>query len=186
MSRADEAEARATEAEARAEEAEARATEAEGRASQLSARRSDADSYEDELAARAAHAEARADESETRAGHLAAKVSELTELLDSQQEELEGMRSALAAAVQLKPEPRPEPPPQPKNWLLDLNEVSFDRLCRLSVPAEQAAYLIDARERRGGFSSPNDLDELEGLPPETVEALKHAAGRLSAAAGWRL
>lgn len=174
--RATEAEARAAEAEARAIEAEARADEAEQRASQLSGRSSDAESYEDELAARAAHAEARADEFETRGGHLAAKVTELTELLDSQRAELEEMRMALATAVQLAPEPRPEPPAAPTTRVLDLNEVSFDRLCRLSVPAEQAAYLIDAREQRGGFSSPNELDELEGLPPETVAALKHAAG----------
>jgi DNA uptake protein ComE-like DNA-binding protein len=82
-------------------------------------------------------------------------------------------------APEPEPEPEPEPQasaPQPKAPALDLNQASFDQLCKLGLSVKEAARVIGHREQRGGFSSPADLDQLSGLPPETIAKLKQAAG----------
>jgi DNA uptake protein ComE-like DNA-binding protein len=86
------------------------------------------------------------------------------------------------AEPELAPEPEPEvsPPPQlqhqrPQEAAFDINEASFDRLCKLGLSVSQAARLIGQRDQRGGFSSIDELDHLRGLPPDMIEMLKHAA-----------
>ncbi len=91
-----------------------------------------------------------------------------------------------------EPEPQPEPEPEPEAKVdpepeasepepkhapaIDLNSASFDQLCRIGLSVKQAARVIGYREQRGGFDSPDDLDQLSGLPPETIETLKRSAG----------
>ena len=81
------------------------------------------------------------------------------------------------------PAPQPEPPqpaPEPQRPApsadLDLNRATFEQLCDFGLSVNQAARLIGQREQRGGFSSIDELDQLYGLPPEKIEALKQAAG----------
>ena len=57
----------------------------------------------------------------------------------------------------------------------DINEATFDRLCKLGLSVSQAARLIGQRDQQGGFSSLDELDDLRGLPREMIEMLKDAA-----------
>jgi hypothetical protein len=77
-----------------------------------------------------------------------------------------------------RPDPEWVPSVSPSPGL-DLNLATYDQLCRLGLSFHQAAGLIGRREQRGGFSTPNDLDELDGfygLSREQIETLKQAAG----------
>jgi DNA uptake protein ComE-like DNA-binding protein len=86
------------------------------------------------------------------------------------------------AEPELEPEPEPEvsPPPQlqhqrPQGAAFDINEATFDGLCKLGLSVSQAARLIGQRDQLGGFSSLDELDHLRGLPREMIEMLKDAA-----------
>ena len=68
-----------------------------------------------------------------------------------------------------------DPAPSPSRPRLDLNQVRFDQLRRLGLAPHQAAGVIGRREQCGGFSSLDELDELNGkygLAQTSIEELK--------------
>lgn len=103
---------------------------------------------------------------------------------------------AEAGAVPLQPEARRTPPARPARRArrrrlaepavqtsraavtplpdgpVDLNAVSYEELLALDLSNTQARRLIAYRERAGGFSSVDDLDEVPGFPDGLRAALK--------------
>jgi capsular polysaccharide biosynthesis protein len=72
------------------------------------------------------------------------------------------------------PPPEPEtsaPPPEP-DGPVDLNEVTYEELRALDLTMTQARRLLAYRDRRGGFSSLSDIDEVPGFPEYVREDLK--------------
>ena len=73
------------------------------------------------------------------------------------------------------PPPEPEksavPPPEP-DGPVDLNEVTYEELRALDLTMTQARRLLSYRDRRGGFSSLSDIDEVPGFPEYVREDLK--------------
>ena len=140
---------------------------------------------------RAAAAEATAREAAEIADRLSAKVIVLTDRIAAQEIELKRARWQGPAVVddvhaaepepQLEPEPEPDLTPpqvehqQPQGEAFDINEASFEELCRLGLSVSQAARLIGQRDQRGGFRSPEDFDRIWGLPPDIIEVLRDAA-----------
>jgi tyrosine-protein kinase len=55
---------------------------------------------------------------------------------------------------------------------VDLNAVSYEELLALDLSSTQARRLIAYRERAGGFSSVDDLDDVPGFPDGLRAALK--------------
>ena len=55
---------------------------------------------------------------------------------------------------------------------INLNDASFEQLRSLDLSVSQAARLIAQRDQRGGFSSPNELNGLYGLPLEVIATLR--------------
>jgi DNA uptake protein ComE-like DNA-binding protein len=53
-----------------------------------------------------------------------------------------------------------------------LNDASFEQLRSLDLSVSQAARLIAQRDQRGGFSSPDELAGLYGLPREVIATLR--------------
>jgi DNA uptake protein ComE-like DNA-binding protein len=130
------------------------------------------------------------------------ELAQLHEQAAEQQASHERELAQLREEIEQEPPPEPEPAAEPepetetepaptarhqprepahrrqqtRPATLDLNEVGFDELCSFGLSVKQAARLIGYREQRGGFESPSDLDRLSGMPEETIEALKHAAG----------
>jgi hypothetical protein len=74
-----------------------------------------------------------------------------------------------------EPEPVPEPEPEPKasaDGLLDINAISFEQLRDLRLSITQATRLLAWRERLGGFTSVDQIDEVPGLPMDVRDELK--------------
>ena len=72
--------------------------------------------------------------------------------------------------------PPPEPdkgaaPPEP-DGPVDVNEVTYEELRALDLTMTQARRLLAYRDRRGGFSSLSDIDEVPGFPEYVREGLK--------------
>jgi capsular polysaccharide biosynthesis protein len=63
------------------------------------------------------------------------------------------------------------PPPEP-DGTVDLNEVTYEELRALDLTMTQATRLLAYRDRRGGFSSLSDIDEVPGFPEYVREDLK--------------
>ena len=53
-----------------------------------------------------------------------------------------------------------------------INRLSFEELRELGLSVNQAARMISERDRRGGFRSLDELDELHGFPQQLLDALK--------------
>jgi receptor protein-tyrosine kinase len=94
---------------------------------------------------------------------------------------------AEAGTVPLRPaaraprrRPRPEPQPaierpaavQLPDGPVDLNAVTYEELRALDLSTTQAKRLLAYRERAGGFSSIDDIDEVPGFPDAVREGLK--------------
>jgi Helix-hairpin-helix motif len=83
-----------------------------------------------------------------------------------------------ARAPRRRPRPeRPRPierPPavQLPDGPVDLNAVTYDELRALDLSTTQAKRLLAYRERAGGFSSIDDIDEVPGFPDAVREGLK--------------
>ena len=59
--------------------------------------------------------------------------------------------------------------------LLDLNQATADDLAQLSgVGPQLAKAIVDARTRRGGFKSWDEVDAVPGVGPARIETLKAA------------
>lgn len=59
---------------------------------------------------------------------------------------------------------------------LDLNRATAEELAQLpGVGAALAKRLVEARERRGGFRSWDEVDEVTGVGPAKLEVLQRAA-----------
>jgi len=68
-----------------------------------------------------------------------------------------------------------EEPPAP-DWPLDLNSAAESELLELpGVGPARAAAIVKLRESRGGFRSVEDLLEVKGIGPKTLERLKPLA-----------
>jgi capsular polysaccharide biosynthesis protein len=104
-----------------------------------------------------------------------------TELTDETDETDETERVAagtvpIGVARTRRRAPPPEPdkgaaPPEP-DGPVDLNEVTYEELRALDLTMTQARRLLAYRDRRGGFSSLNDIDEVPGFPEYVREGLK--------------
>jgi competence protein ComEA len=55
---------------------------------------------------------------------------------------------------------------------VDLNAVTYEELRALDLSTTQAKRLLTYRERAGGFSSIDDIDEVPGFPEAVREGLK--------------
>jgi DNA uptake protein ComE-like DNA-binding protein len=55
---------------------------------------------------------------------------------------------------------------------LDLNVVSFEQLRAQNLSVTQATRLLAHRERLGGFTSLDDLDQVPGFPQDLLVDLK--------------
>ncbi|MGB7684854.1 MAG: helix-hairpin-helix domain-containing protein, partial [Solirubrobacterales bacterium] len=82
--------------------------------------------------------------------------------------------------------PAPIPPPSPEPPLpaasspgtgtqIELNSVTFEQLREQNLSVTQATRLLAHRERLGGFSSVDDLDQVAGLPGDLLVDLKRRA-----------
>lgn len=56
--------------------------------------------------------------------------------------------------------------PKPASGPIDINEASFEVLRSLGCSVTQTARILSARKLRGGFNSPEDLEEVPGLPAD--------------------
>jgi DNA uptake protein ComE-like DNA-binding protein len=64
------------------------------------------------------------------------------------------------------PRPSPAPPPSEPAGPVNLNEANFEVLRSLGCSVTQTARILAARKVRGGFSSPDELSDVPGLPVE--------------------
>ncbi len=79
------------------------------------------------------------------------------------------------------PKPKPASPPAPspapatsETRPVDLNRASADELARLpGVGPGLARRIVEERERRGRFDSPDTLREVLGLGPKKLAAIRH-------------
>jgi DNA uptake protein ComE-like DNA-binding protein len=78
-----------------------------------------------------------------------------------------------------QPEPQAEQPAaaeqqaQPEaQQLVDLNSASFEQLRSANLSVTQATRVLAHRERRGGYSSVDDLDDVPGFPQDVLEDFK--------------
>jgi competence ComEA-like helix-hairpin-helix protein len=79
--------------------------------------------------------------------------------------------TAPAGAAPISASPPAPPPAEAKP--LDLNRASADELARLpGVGPGLARRIVEERERRGGFDSPEALREVLGLGPKKLAALR--------------
>lgn len=61
-----------------------------------------------------------------------------------------------------------------ENGPVALNDATFEDLRSLGLSVSQSARLIAQRDQRGGFSSPDELDGLYGMPRDTItELMQH-------------
>jgi competence protein ComEA len=58
---------------------------------------------------------------------------------------------------------------------INLNSVTFEQLRAQNLSVTQATRLLAHRERLGGFSSVDDLDQVAGFPPDVLADLKSRA-----------
>jgi capsular polysaccharide biosynthesis protein len=70
------------------------------------------------------------------------------------------------------PEPDRGAAPLEPDGPVDLNEVTYEELRALDLTMTQARRLLAYRDRRGGFSSLSDIDEVPGFPEYVREDLK--------------
>ncbi len=73
----------------------------------------------------------------------------------------EEAKTEVQSAVEEKPAEAPEPVPDAD--AIDLNSATFEQLRELGFSVTQSTRVITYRERQGGFSSVNDLDEVPGM-----------------------
>jgi capsular polysaccharide biosynthesis protein len=96
---------------------------------------------------------------------------------------LEAAREPARSGSASAPGPRrPGPPPTRRadpavemdagSHRIDLNNATYDELRTLDLTITQAKRVLAYRERRGGFSSVDDIDDLPGFPDEVREELK--------------
>jgi competence protein ComEA len=70
--------------------------------------------------------------------------------------------------------PVPEPSAAPAGQI-NLNSVTFEQLRAENLSVTQATRLLAHRERLGGFSSVDDLDQVAGFPQDVLADLKSRA-----------
>ena len=59
---------------------------------------------------------------------------------------------------------------------IDLNTASQEDLERISdIGPDYARKIVEERDRRGGFDSIDELDQVEGVGPETIKQLRASA-----------
>ncbi len=89
-----------------------------------------------------------------------------------------GNSDAARTAQERQPAPAERPPLKPSSDDLaqlegaDLNDLRFEELRTLGLSTTQAARLLAARERLGGFSGLDQLDAVPGIPAQTRDELK--------------
>ena len=87
-------------------------------------------------------------------------------------------RRTAPLAARRKPRRPPARPPEPlkstraPDGHVDLNDVTYEELRALDLSITQAKRLIAYRERRGGFGSLDDIDDVPGFPDDVLEELK--------------
>lgn len=106
-------------------------------------------------------------------------AAERLERFDREEEPL--LPSPLPPPTPGAPRPRPASPPAsgpaaatPAARPVDLNRASADELARLpGVGPGLARRIVQERERRGRFDSPETLREVLGLGPKKLAAIRH-------------
>ena len=83
-------------------------------------------------------------------------------------------RASAPAPARVEPPPAKPAPVEPATPTgpVDLNDVTLEELRGFDLTTTQARRLIAYRERRGGFSSVDDIDEVPGFPDDVREGLK--------------
>ena len=67
------------------------------------------------------------------------------------------------------------PSPAATGGTINLNSVTFEQLRSQNLSVTQATRLLAHRERLGGFSSVDDLDQVPGFPADVLADLKSRA-----------
>ena len=70
------------------------------------------------------------------------------------------------------PDEGPQLSPVPPEGMINLNTVTFEQLRAHSLSVTQATRILAYRERMGGFSSVDDLDEVPGFPRDFLVGFK--------------
>jgi competence protein ComEA len=65
--------------------------------------------------------------------------------------------------------------PSTDGGTINLNSVTFEQLRAQNLSVTQATRLLAHRERLGGFSTVDDLDQVAGFPPEVLADIKARA-----------
>ncbi len=82
------------------------------------------------------------------------------------------------AAAEAEAEPQADPSPAraassgPSGDAIDLNSASFEQLRSANLSVTQATRVLAHRERRGGYSSVDDLDDVPGFPGDVLAEFK--------------
>lgn len=71
-----------------------------------------------------------------------------------------------------EPQAPPPPPPMPASGPVNLNDASFEELRNAGLSVTQTGRVLAHRERGGGFSSVDELDEIPGFPREFLDQVK--------------
>ena len=79
-----------------------------------------------------------------------------------------------ATGGRLRPLPRPMPAGS-AGAPINLNTVTFEQLRAEDLSVTQATRLLAHRERLGGFTSVEDLDQVAGFPADVLADLKSRA-----------
>ena len=80
---------------------------------------------------------------------------------------------AESAAERVPPEPPPEPEGPPTTGAIAINTASYEQLRELGLSVTQAGRVLAHRERVGGFSSVEELEQVPGFPRAFLDELKH-------------
>lgn len=65
-----------------------------------------------------------------------------------------------------------QPEPEPRGRLIDINRASYDELRQLGLSLTLTGRVLAAREKRGGFASLDDLDQIPGFSAGELRRIK--------------
>jgi DNA uptake protein ComE-like DNA-binding protein len=100
----------------------------------------------------------------------AEREEEAEEAEEAEEEEVEAAGPEVPAPT-VKP-PTPEPGPVAAGDRTEINRATFEQLRDLGFSVTQATRVLTYRERRDGFDTLDDLDEVPGLPREFLREVK--------------
>ena len=84
-----------------------------------------------------------------------------------------GARRGAAEPLHSAPEQRPDTTQAPTAGAIAINTASYEQLRELGLSVTQAGRVLAHRERVGGFSSVEELEQIPGFPRAFLDELKH-------------